>query len=266
LTARIDELLLQLAGTDDAADRKRLAAELKRLNRQKVLAPRPGWNPDEWIPIPVLEYTLRPEAAQGEQLKQAVKAFFWMIVAGLGEPGQPAKRQFVTLLRLVRNEKRGVTFHLVCPFQEPLQYAAAARPGDAAAAEWMQRVAGFEVQHKYAVLEDCLVPVVVDYDRPARTAALENRNHLSNPVQFISPWLCRTTSGFLNSIGAQALEGLQGPKPMVVSNLEALMNQGLDEWFRWFYCLTETGGRFEAKRLLVRKANPEEWAYDYDGD
>jgi hypothetical protein len=91
-----------------------------------------------------------------------------------------------------------------------------------------------------------------------------NTNHFSDPDQFFSPWLCHTTSGFLNFIGASSIRQAND-RTALWSDPEKVMNQDLDEWFRWLYCAMETGVWFESQRVLVRRSNPEEFVYNYDG-
>jgi hypothetical protein len=259
LTEEINRLRGRLAAVTDDREREEITAELGRLNHEKVLAPRAGWDPDAWAPIPEVEY-VRP-TVEGDALRDAVKAFFWFVVLGLDDFFGPTQREFVSLFALRRSDD-DVRLALICPYREPLDFVLQ-QHGSGLDPDFADRITGWEVEHRYTLVEELLIPIVFVYDGAARHVLLMNKHHFHNPEQFLSPRLCRTTSGFLNFIGAQVIR--ESPT-VLVSDIESIMNEGLDEWFRWLYCMFETGRRFESKRLLVMKANPEEYAYDYDGE
>jgi hypothetical protein len=267
VSEEIERLRAELAGMrSDDRDRSVVRAELDRLNREQVFAPRPGWDAHEWMAIPDVRY-VRPEATMAEEdFKAVVKSFFWMIVAGIVETPAFAAGEtaFVSLVR-IRREDGDLVISLTCPFDAPLRYVTGLTREDLAGSAGQRlsaRLRDVGVEHRYMLVEDLLVPIVVHYDSRASHVLLTNQNHFSNPDQFISPWLCSTTSGFLNFIGAQEL---RESRAVLVADPEAIMNEGLDEWFRWLYCTMETGKNYESRRLLVRRDNPEEWVYDYDG-
>ena len=240
--------------------------------RRKALAPRPDWEPSDWMPIPTVTYHRPAQSVRdGDELRQLIKGLFGMVVAGLPELPGPATavKEFVTMLRLTQDEHE-IALTFISPYPEALHLMASGSSIDLGGPEGeriMERISGVEIQHSYAIIEGIFLPVVVSYDPGAKRVHFVNKNHVANPDQFMSPWLCRTTSGFLNFIGAQqiAIE-LRKSKNIVVSDLEAVMNQGLDEWFRWLYYAMETGMMLETDRLLVNKADPEQYAYQYSGE
>ncbi len=119
-----------------------------------------------------------------------------------------------------------------------------------------------EIEWRFAVPPGVNVPVVIVSHDAARRYGVMNLNQVNSPKQFLNPTLCTTTSGLLNYIGA--LDVLD-TEMLVIANLNALQDTGIDEWFRWFYCLTETGVVLDTSKLLVRGADGEKWIYDYDG-
>jgi hypothetical protein len=229
---------------------------LDQAYRAKVLQPRAGFQRDEWTPIPALRWV---DQQAGADLNERTKLFLrWFMAATDATLAGPV--QFVVLLR-VDVADDAIDFSLVCPFAEPLavmrQGAAATRPPD-----YLRRITELEIRYRFGLLAEMMVPVVVDCDRTTGRYAFANANHLDDPRQFINPQFCRTSSGMLNFLGAAAIDGAE---MRVMSALGALEDQGLDEWFRWLYCLTETGVNFDPDRMLVHGAEPERWIYDYDG-
>jgi hypothetical protein len=137
------------------------------------------------------------------------------------------------------------------------------RRGEARSGEYLPRIAKIDIEFHFGAIVGIKVPVVVDCDRSAGRYAFENANQLQAPRQFINPYWCQTTSGFLNFLGAREIDGAE---MFLLSDVDALEDQGLDEWFRWLYCTMETGTTFDTGRLLVRSDEPETWVYDYDGN
>ena len=257
---RMDELLAVL-GDAGPEERKQISAELSRLNRQKVLAPRRGWDRAEWMPVPVVSYN-RP-GPQPEDLNQLVKLFLRLAVGGADEvaSARGGELQFVGLFHLAVGEDRTV-LSLTCPYEEPRRLMKQVWGTTAAKDPQVFARISRDLDFKCKFVGDIYVPIVFVFSPTSDSVLLINHNHFSNPNQFIVPELCQTTSGFLNFIGAS---NIKGSSTTIVRNLEPLMNKGLDEWFRWLYCTTETGILFDPALLLVRRSDPEEWVYDYNG-
>ena len=223
--------------------------------RRKVLQPRPGLNRDEWTPIPSLQWGSRDPAIE---LDDVARMFMRGLMAAVDETvGATRAVQFVVLMK-VDSRPGELELVVISPFRAPLDLL---RRGDAR--RHLPRVADLDIELRFGLRSDVRVPVVVDCDRRNGRYAFNNANQLQAPRQFINPYWTTTTSGFLNFIGAFEIDGAE---MMVVSHLEALHDQGLDEWFRWLYCTTETGVVFDSRRLLVRRDDPETWIYDYDGE
>lgn len=223
--------------------------------RRKVLQPRPGMRREDWMPIPALDWVSgQPGVDLNEQAKLFMRWLMAAVDATLGAVGAPV--QFVVLLG-VESRPGELKLSVICPFEAPL---ALMRAGDAK--RDLPRITELDIDLRFGVLADTRVPVVVDCDRRADRYAFNNFNQLQEPRQFMNPRWCGTTSGFLNFIGAREIDGA---KMIVMSNLAAIRDDGLDEWFRWLYCTTETGFTFDSGKLLVRVDDPETWVYDYDG-
>ncbi|TMR94275.1 hypothetical protein [Nonomuraea basaltis] len=257
--ARIDGLRARLADTSDVRENNALIEELGRVNREKVLRRQGPPAGDTWVPVPYATLRIPLSAVPADGIKDLVKSFFRVVSAGLysDDAAASAPDQFVSLLRLAV-EDDALRLMFVCPYEAALHHLKGVGAPPA--------LDGFDIHHQYTLAEDLLLPVVFSLDRKARRLLLTNHNHFADPDQFLSPWRCRTTSGLLNFIGATtvAVEA-RGMKGILVSQLEQLMNEGLDEWFRWFYCFMENGLLFGPERLTVKRENPEEYAYEYSG-
>ena len=125
-----------------------------------------------------------------------------------------------------------------------------------------------EIEHRYALPVDTLTPLAVVYKPMMKHALLTNKNHLSNPAQFLMPQLCRSTSGFLNFLGTFTLAAsMQGPGPHLIKidNIDKAMDQDIDPWFRWLYHFIDSGRAFDPNRIYVNSKHPEEYQYAYGG-
>jgi hypothetical protein len=115
---------------------------------------------------------------------------------------------------------------------------------------------------------DHLVPVVATYRPPLSHLLLTNIDHFDNPEQFLDPNACRTTSGFLNFLGALTVAQMkiesESAAPVIrFKNIEDTVNQGLEQWFRWLYNAMDRG-EWSPSRIFVNSRNPEEYAYRYE--
>jgi hypothetical protein len=222
--------------------------------RQKVLQPRPGFRREDWSPIPTLNWASQQSRFS---LQEQTKLFMRLFMAAVAETVAAERRgEFVALFG-VATGTQGVELSLVCPHEAPLELL---KTTDAR--RDLPHAADMEIEWRFAALDGKRVPVVVECDRAADRYAFNNFNQLEDPRQFMNPYWCRTTSGLLNAIGAT---DIAEQELIVLSNLDALQDEGLDEWFRWLYYTRETGRLFESERLLIRRLDPEKWIYDYDG-
>lgn len=242
--------------------RRELSEALYFANREKVFAPRSAWDRSQWSSIPsiawVAERESDPEAFRGD-----VRAFMREFgVAVLASLAGAHELWFVSLVRAEAAD--GFTrFDLICPHGAPLELIRASHEGDPAARErFLAGLSGADLRHHYGVVPSRWVPVVVAWAPAHRRLVLTNRNQLHAPDQFLDPALCDTTSGLLNLVGSFAMH----MRDVAFDDLQRHMNAGLDEWFRWLYCATDTGLHFSSDLLLVSRADPERYVYDYDGE
>jgi hypothetical protein len=255
LPEQIDTLRRRLMAGTGLAEANRIADELERLHREKVFSRPSPPDPARWRPIPVVSYERPAPATAGGELDRMVKAFFETVAAGLSinHLGFGTPEQFVALFRLVR-EGPVVRFVLVCPYEGPVRSVSGLRSMD---------LSGLAIAHRYTVVEDVYLPIAFWHDRAASRLVIANRNQLDDPTRFIVPRWCRTTSGLLNFVSCM---GIAAAKPAIsFGDTAALMNDGLDEWFRWLYCLEDTGELLDPDRLYVERAHPERFVYDYAG-
>jgi hypothetical protein len=261
IVTRMDELLAELPGTFGER-RKQIVDELRLLNRRKLGALREGWDEDEWKPVPVVRYVQPADAPAPIELHTLLKLFLRLVVSGVEGRAAAANGefQFVGLFTFHRDED-GLSLSLVCPYDEPRRFLMEALQGDVAdRAAQLARVTTRELRLTCSFPENTTVPVVFSFSPETEHVLVTNQNHFSNPDQFLSPWLCRTTSGLLNFVGAT---NIRDSNIALVKDIEDVMNQGLDEWFRWLFCAMETGETFDVERLLVRKMDREEYVYAY---
>lgn len=220
--------------------------------RLKVLRSRDGVQREDWLPIPTFTWvSRRPDADLGHHLKMLMRLLMASVYATCG----PDRVEFVILLS-VDSQPGEMEISILCPLDAPIALM------KRSIANRDLPTVEMEIELRFKVLADIQVPVVVQCDRRAGRYVFSNGNQIDAPRQFVNPLWCRTTSGFLNFIGARAIDGAG---MMAISNLAALHDRGLDEWLRWLYCTTETGVIFDADKLLVRRDDSESWIYDYDG-
>jgi hypothetical protein len=233
------------------------AGGLDPLYRSKVLQPRAGLQASEWKAIPELVWTDRQsmtDAATGP------KVFMRWFMAAVSETiGARGAIEFVALVEVDAGDEQS-TYTLICPFEEPLELMRAA--SSRGSGEYLPKAGELTIGFHFGLLQEKLVPVVVACDPVAEQYSFRNLNQLKDPHQFANPFLCETTSGFLNFLGAYSIESSE---LVVMQDLDALYDRGLDEWFRWLYCASETGVSFDSARLLVKRDDPERWIYNYDG-
>lgn len=247
-----------------------LRSELTRINREKVLSTENRYANlgMEWIPIPSLSYFVPKDV----NVKEFLKIFFRVLAMGMQETFVPPMReiQFVSLCHLsIQGTELELTFST--PFEELVAYARQHLPGRIANTELKRLIetSPVEIQHQYGLPYDRLVPLVAVYKPVLQTLLLINKNHLTDPDQFLNPRYCRTTSGFLNFVGALELrnfkDSLAGQSPaFLFEQIEDIVgDKELDQWFRWFYDVLDHG-RWETKRIFINSKNPEKYYYQYD--
>lgn len=261
LEARMNELLRALAVTQ-GSERKRIVDELRTLNREKVLGPRPGHDPAAWVPLPSFAWAHRGPS-EGD-VNSLLKLFLRIIVTSLA-PRAMRGLEFCGLLKV--DTEDGFELSFACPFDEPR--ALVDRVAGAGASEREQLfddLTARELQLQLAAPVGVRVPVAFAFEPGVDAVRVGNQAIMANPERFLSPASCRSTSGFLGFVGATIVRDAMVTQPvMVYADIEAAMNQGLDEWFRWLYCSVERGISFDLNRVHVRRSEPEQYLYDYEG-
>lgn len=257
----MDTLLTALESAH-GPERKRIVDELRTLNREKVLGPRTGHDPAAWMRLPAFGWA--HPGASADQADALLRLFLRMIVTSL-EPRAEAGLEFCGLLKVETGD--GFDLSFACPFEEPrtlLERVAGAAPAERE--QLFGRLTTRDLQMQLVAPAGLRVPVAFQIEPGVDRVRLGNQAVVSNPEDFLSPGSCRTTSGFLGFVGATMVRDAFATQPvMLVSDIEAAMNQGLDEWFRWLYCSMERGISLDLDRVFVRRSDPEQFLYDYDG-
>jgi hypothetical protein len=181
----------------------------------------------------------------------------------------PEPVQFVVLFQCDETDSE-LSYSITSPYREPLSWLGDHIGARDLESEAVTRVAGpildAELELHMALPDGQMVPLVVDYNPAEDSFGYYNLNHLRDPGQFLNPYLCSTTSGFLNYLGATLIENAPGTtKTVRWDNLSSLHGKGVDEWFRWFYCYLDTSVIFDPDRLFVSATSPESWRFDYRG-
>jgi hypothetical protein len=219
-----------------------------------------------WIPLPGFDFQMEVPDRE-DAIKVFIKTMFRLAsiatAAAFSEACQ--ETQFVMLCKWFRKGPI-VVFRSFVPHPGVVEFMQSQLPpqGSSASLNRLFEGSGLNVQHKYALPMDVLCPVVFVYRPAERHMFLGNENHFSNPEQFLSPNACRTTSGFLNFLGALSLlqaKDKNASKPLVINNVEDLVGAGLDEWLRWMYRTMERGTS-ELGRIRVKSNDPEQYIYD----
>jgi hypothetical protein len=125
------------------------------------------------------------------------------------------------------------------------------------------RSVNVNIQHSYRCPLDMLFPVVIVFRPAGRELLLANENQFADPGQFLSAQLCRTTSGFINFLGALSWAELNSDGKLLIREKEVAEKTELHEWLRWLRQMLDQG-KWETGRILVNVKDAEEYIYDYD--
>jgi hypothetical protein len=237
---------------------------------QGVLAASVPASKSGWISLPSFVFGI--PSGDGDRVEEMVRYFTSSMLKlhGIATATVFAEAksevQFVALCR-VDHEDGVISFRSFAPDPDIVTFVTAQVPPAVAA------------QHTHALLENfampvrqsCVLPlggwapVVVAYSPNTRSVLLTNLNQIRTPEQFQNPWTCMTTSGFLNFLGTFLLKYQTDDTQTVVevSDIEALLGEGLDPWIRWLHHFMETGTAFESNRVFVRQDEPEQYDYKY---
>jgi hypothetical protein len=242
-------------------------SDLERLHRERIFSRKAEDPESRWITLPNFEITI-PAPPSEALLRGFLRTMLSVSVRGVTEVFQGAltEIQFVMMCKLTKQEG-SLTFSAYTPFQGLVLFAQNHLPPRMKGEELsrVMEAMNLDIQHRYAVPIDCLVPVVVVYRAEKRHILLTNKNHITNPRQFLNPRICHTTSGFLSFLGTFMLE-FESSKAQTfyVEGIESLLSENLDQWFRWFYNMRDKA-EWDIQRIFVNAQNPEEYIYDYSG-
>jgi hypothetical protein len=261
---QLDDLRDQLERTHDHARWLEITHEIEQLIRDSVFSPRPGWRRDEWSPI--RQFTWSFPTDTGETHKELVKVFARALSTAidltLRRPGfDPA---MVALVRMSQEGSR-TAFTTIAPYREPFDFLERVFHTPSASPEhdrFGRRAGELELELRFGLLADTLVPIVISCGPDPQTVVLDNRRHLGNPREFLDPELCRSTSGFLSFVGAVSLVGDETPLSF---DDASVLSRELDEWLRWLHYCMKTGVLLDPDRLLVNRSAPERYVFEYDG-
>ena len=232
------------------------------LYREKLLIRTRGEIGPEVIELPSFTWEIEKKRVPDLGDKDMVRN--WMRYLAIASAAVAEKTKgdlaFVVLVR-IQSDDRTFSLAVHCPYSqivEPLW--------DKATLE--SRFVGTtpDIRHKYALL-DAQCPVVVAYSAASNEVLLTNENHIGNPMQFLEPEHCSTTSGLLNFIGAlsllEALKPDDAPHERAGEWVKSAIAARNDEWLRWFFHLAAERVVLDPKRILVVPDSPETYFYDY---
>jgi hypothetical protein len=221
--------------------------------------------PDGLIPLPGFRY--EATATKPDMEKTFVKGMIQLLASATKRASGPAGGdvQFVTLVELSLDKPR-LAFEFDCPNPALPAYVKKQLSAKETATEGLSILGQTPIEYQMVIPPNQRVPVVVHYQAQKDNILFINRNHMTNAEQFLDPNLCRTTSGFLNFIGALLLlqaEGQAGGHiKRMLNQVDNFLDHGLDEWLRWLFYLAETRTLYEADRILVDREHPEHYFFD----
>jgi hypothetical protein len=239
------------------------------LYREKLLLRRRADLPKGLVMLPAAEYSAALAVAHPEASKIFVKAMLQSFASAIVEnaPRNGGEWHLGTLVRFGEADGR-MEFTIMCA--SPALGASMLNRLERMSRKDMNandNLGGIEIEYQFGLPPGTFVPIVFSYTPQKRHVVVNNRSHMANPDHFLNPQASDITSGFLNFLGTLLMIAAINPQPKYINDVVAKTEQArtgkLDEWLRWFYCLTDTGKTFERKRLLVDPKDPERFYYDY---
>ena len=238
------------------------------VHRKKLLLREGQDLPSDLIGLPNFDFTWpNNDRRQGTE-KMFVKFLMYLIAAALRAPfrAQTERFVFVSLVEFNMTEEN-FKFKFMCPYPDIVSQAQQSFKTAQAKAAFADTFKDMEINHKYAIPLGIRVPLVFDYNHRDNRLLIMNHNHMSDPDQFLDPQKCRSTSGFLSFLGTiSMLENMQSDVQYmnsIVSFVNTLPNQGLDELLRWLYNLIDHGVLLYPSRILIDPNSPETYYYNY---
>jgi hypothetical protein len=222
----------------------------------------------DWIPLPNYSFNM-PLPDSEAAFAEFAKLMFRMIALGVAEahPKPSDEFQFVLLCRSFKEGNR-TCFTAYAPFPQVVTFVRNHLPPkmESKALGQFLKDSQIEVRHSYAFPLDILLPMGIFYYPAANQVLFSNRNQYETPQQFLNPYSCQTTSGFLNFLGSFSLAAAKGDpasrKTFVVGKVDDPVGTGLKEWSRWLQHYIDCG-LWETDRILISSKDPEHYLYNY---
>jgi hypothetical protein len=245
-----------------------MASDAKSLIRAVLTAAVPSGS-GRWVELPGFVYgvpkpTRDVDAAKNVLAEAFVRLYAIAALRHFGPKGGDV--EFVLLCKLEDSGDR-LEFHSYTPYPEIVSHIKTLIASPGSGAHVARALKGFEgkVASECVFPEAYLFPVVAICSPTKKHFRFTYRNQFNDPDQFLNPYHCKTTSGFLNFVGC--LLHKQAGKPdarIQVDNMHAVLGKGLDPFIRWVYDLTANGG-FYPENVLVNVDNPEAFDVKYTG-
>jgi hypothetical protein len=229
----------------------------------KNSGPEPGW-----VPLPGYSFDM-PLPDSEEAFKEFTKLMFRIIAIGVAKtPPKPSGDYQLALLCRSYEEQHRTYFTAFAPSPQLVAFIRAHLPPnmDAKTLRAVIESSEIEVRHAYAFLPDTLLPIAVFHYPAMHQVLFSNRNLYETPDEFLSPYSCRTTSGFLIFLGALSFAITKGkpnsPKTFIAGKIDDPRSSGLTEWCRWQQHWLDSGS-WETNRIFINENDPESYIYNY---
>lgn len=207
-----------------------------------------------------------------EAFKEFVKLMFRIIALGVAEaPPKPSDEFQLTLLCRSFKEGNRTSFAAHAPFPQLVTFVRNHLPPNMESNTLGQilKNSQIEVRHKYAFSLDILLPISIFYYPAGNQVLFSNMNQYEAPQQFLNPYSCRNTSGFLNFLGsfslAVAKSNPASRKAFVIGKVDDPVGVGLIEWSRWLQHYLDCG-IWDANRIFISPKDPERYRYNYSAN
>lgn len=234
------------------------------VHREKLMLRRRADLPEPLIGLPSFNFHTTVDSASPDLEKMLVKGMIQLIALAILDFTSERKEDF-TFATLARSTLDGgkFSFEFFCPHMQLVELVNSyhvRRPS-------YERLANLAIRYKFILLSDLTMPLVFSYQPRNGELLVTNENQTQSPEQFLNPDWCRTTSGFLNFVGTLSMLSRAGDEAhhleRIASKINTVLDQGLDEWLRWLFCLIDTRSLCDTKQIMVDPEDPEKYFYSY---